>query len=102
MRPRYLEPMLRMLVHNGVLKSVRGPAGGYMLARDPGQITAADILLAISVEEDSKGLARSAVSNQVASSTMAQAEELLLKQFARIRVEDLMHTARRKTGLVAA
>ena len=33
--PRHLEPVLQALVHAGVLKGVRGPRGGYELARGP-------------------------------------------------------------------
>jgi len=31
--PRHLEPVLRGLVRHGILNSVRGPHGGYGLAR---------------------------------------------------------------------
>ena len=55
--PRYLEPMLQKLVRAGVLRGVRGPQGGYMLARERRRITLADIALAI---VDSKDLPESA------------------------------------------
>jgi Iron-dependent Transcriptional regulator len=32
--PRHLEPVLQTLVHHGVLPGVRGPHGGYTLARE--------------------------------------------------------------------
>jgi Rrf2 family transcriptional regulator, iron-sulfur cluster assembly transcription factor len=35
---RYLEPILQALVQARILKGVRGPRGGYQLARDRGQI----------------------------------------------------------------
>ena len=40
---RYLEPVLQRLVRAGILKSVRGPTGGYMLGRERRNITLADI-----------------------------------------------------------
>jgi len=43
---RYLEQIFNRLVRKGILKSKRGPHGGYMLARDPAGITVADIILA--------------------------------------------------------
>lgn len=43
---KYLEQLGGMLVHAGLLKSVRGVTGGYMLARPAGEITAEDILVA--------------------------------------------------------
>src|SRR6185503_14695512 len=42
--PRHLEPVLQALVHDGILKGIRGPRGGYELARGRGDITAEDIL----------------------------------------------------------
>lgn len=40
----YLTQVLRALVNGGLLKSTRGPAGGYTLSRDPGQITLLDVV----------------------------------------------------------
>jgi hypothetical protein len=45
--PRHLEPVLQALVRNGILRGVRGPHGGYELAREPRRISAEDILLAV-------------------------------------------------------
>ena len=44
--PRHLEPVLQALVRDGILKGVRGPHGGYELAREHKRITAEDILRA--------------------------------------------------------
>lgn len=44
--PRYLEPMLQMLVQVGILKGVRGPHGGYRLARPPSELTVEEIFRA--------------------------------------------------------
>ena len=55
--PRHLEPLLQSLVHNGVLKGVRGPHGGYELVRDQKGVTVNDILHAagtIDEEEEEK------------------------------------------------
>lgn len=45
--PRYLEPMLQKLVRAGILRSVRGPQGGYVLARERRRISLADICAAL-------------------------------------------------------
>ena len=50
--PRYLEPMLQKLVRAGVLRGVRGPQGGYMLARERRRITLADISAALVDSKD--------------------------------------------------
>ncbi len=35
---KYLEQILRTLRQEGIVKSVRGPKGGHLLAKDPGKI----------------------------------------------------------------
>ena len=43
----YLEQLFAMLRKNGLVKSVRGPGGGYLLADDRGETRIADIILAV-------------------------------------------------------
>ncbi len=40
----YLEQLLHRLKKQGVVRSIRGPRGGYVLARDPARITMAEIV----------------------------------------------------------
>ncbi len=40
----YLEQILHKLGKAGVIESVRGPAGGYLLARKPAELTIGDIV----------------------------------------------------------
>src|ERR1700744_599439 len=42
--PRHLETLLQGLVHAKILKGVRGPRGGYELARERRRITLAEIV----------------------------------------------------------
>lgn len=42
--PRYLEQIFQNLKRAGILKSKRGPQGGYVLARKPDEITVLEIL----------------------------------------------------------
>lgn len=42
--PRYLEQIFQNLKRAGILKSKRGPKGGYCLAKSPEQITVLEIL----------------------------------------------------------
>lgn len=39
----YLEQLLHRLRREGLVSSIRGPRGGYVLAREPHQITMADV-----------------------------------------------------------
>lgn len=43
----YLEQLFARLRRAGLVKSVRGPGGGYRLARTPGETWIADIVLAV-------------------------------------------------------
>ncbi len=53
--PRHLETLLQALVRAGILKGVRGPRGGYELARERRRVTAGDIVraaMAAQVEDE--------------------------------------------------
>ena len=54
--PRHLETMLQALVRVGILKGVRGPRGGYELARERRKITARDIARAAMQESGDDGI----------------------------------------------
>lgn len=49
---RYLEPIMQKLVRAGILRGVRGPAGGYALGRERRRITLADICTSVGGEAD--------------------------------------------------
>src|SRR3954470_11063430 len=72
--PRHLEPVLQALVRDGILKGIRGPRGGYELARDLRRVTAHDILRSAgSVEEpDSPPLPGSALLGSVVLPALAK------------------------------
>lgn len=40
----YLEQLLHRLKRQGIVASIRGPRGGYVLAKEPQQITMADVV----------------------------------------------------------
>jgi Rrf2 family iron-sulfur cluster assembly transcriptional regulator len=44
LRPRHAETLLQGLVHAKILKGLRGPRGGYELARDRRRITVGEIV----------------------------------------------------------
>lgn len=49
---RQLEPVLQSLVRDGILKSIRGPRGGYVLARERRRISLGDIVSSGGAERD--------------------------------------------------
>jgi Rrf2 family iron-sulfur cluster assembly transcriptional regulator len=93
--PRHLEPVLQALVRQGVLKGVRGPRGGYELAREPRRITAQDILRAIgTMEETGNGAAtKSALMADVVMPALIQAEGVFSGALGHINIEDLVAAA---------
>lgn len=54
--PRHLETLLQGLVKAGILKGVRGPRGGYELARERRRITAGEIARAAMLTEAEEAL----------------------------------------------
>src|SRR5499427_1300922 len=74
--PRHLEPVLQALVRHGILRGIRGPRGGYELAREQRRITAEDILRAAGTadEADEIALADSHLLSKVVMPALGQAE----------------------------
>jgi len=94
--PRHLEPVLQALVRQGILKGVRGPRGGYELAREQRRISADEILRAASMaEEDATepALDGSRLLKEVVTPTLAQAEQAFSEALARINLEELVRAA---------
>jgi Rrf2 family protein len=94
--PRHLEPVLQALVRYGILKGIRGPRGGYELAREQRRITADDILRAAgNAEDEINGVAvsDSSLVSRVVRPALAQAESAFAGALARITVEDLARSA---------
>jgi Rrf2 family iron-sulfur cluster assembly transcriptional regulator len=50
----YLEQLFARLRRAGLVDSVRGPGGGYNLARDPAQISIAEVIVAINENIDAR------------------------------------------------
>src|SRR3546814_8114334 len=48
---RYLEQVMQQLVRAGILKGVRGPRGGYFLARERRRISVGEIIAVVSALE---------------------------------------------------
>jgi Rrf2 family transcriptional regulator, iron-sulfur cluster assembly transcription factor len=92
--PRHLEPVLQALVRDGILKGVRGPRGGYALARERKQVTASDILrAAATVEGCEKPHQGSELLNKIVVPALAKAEEACRVALSRINVEDMARSA---------
>jgi len=88
--PRHLEPVLQALVHDGILRGIRGPHGGYALARERGDIGIDEIVrAAASAGERDEGPLVSPLIIDVVSPAVAEAERAFSGALARINVDDL-------------
>jgi Rrf2 family protein len=93
--PRHLEPVLQALVRQGILRGVRGPRGGYELARDQDCITADDIWRAAgTLDEIGEPSQRaSSLLAQVVMPALAQAERAFSSALGGINIEQLTRNA---------
>jgi Rrf2 family iron-sulfur cluster assembly transcriptional regulator len=94
--PRHLEPVLQALVRDGILQGIRGPRGGYRLAREQRNITAEEILRAAGTVDDpaASSAAESRLVTAVVLPALAQAERAFALALGHINVEELTREAR--------
>ncbi len=87
--PRRLETILQGLVRAGILKSVRGPAGGYALARERRRLSVGEIVrVALRAEEEASDVAPPLLS-AVLEPVVAEAEESALRRLDEVTLDDL-------------
>jgi len=92
--PRHLESVLQALVREGILKGIRGPRGGYELAREQCRVTANDILRAAgTVDEVEEQPANSELLNKVVLPALSTAEQEFGIALSRINLEDMARDA---------
>jgi Rrf2 family protein len=93
--PRHLEPVLQALVHEGILRGVRGPRGGYELGREQAAISANEILRAAgTVDEGLAGEVQgSLLVLSVVIPALEQAERAFAATLGAINLDDLVRRA---------
>jgi Rrf2 family protein len=96
MARRGLEPVLQALSRAGILESVRGPRGGYRLARRPRDITLQQVLEALG-EPASAEPAESALLGRLQEAVVAplwgELDALLRERLKALTLEDLLRRA---------
>src|ERR1700691_6143684 len=97
---RYLEQVLQQLVRAGVLTGVRGPRGGYRLARERRRITMGEIVRVVrSLEqaddpvEDEGG---AALGREVVRPLWSELQDEMMRRLDQINVEDLCTRAHKE------
>ena len=93
--PRHLEQVLQALVRHGILKGIRGPRGGYELARERSRITADEILRAAGTVDDLDATPTngSNLLDQVVIPAISEAEQVFAAALSRINIEELARSA---------
>jgi Rrf2 family transcriptional regulator, iron-sulfur cluster assembly transcription factor len=96
---RYLEQVLQQLVRAGVLTGVRGPRGGYRLARERRRITVGEIARVVrsleSGEDPIAGEGGAELGHKVVRPLWLELQEELMQRLDATTIEDLCIRAHR-------
>lgn len=95
---RYLEQVLQQLVRDGILAGVRGPRGGYRLARERRRITLGEIVRVVRSMETAadpiEDPAGSILGHKVVRPMWADLQDEFIAKLEGITIEDLCLRAR--------
>jgi Rrf2 family protein len=95
---RYLEQVLQQLVRDGVLAGVRGPRGGYRLARERRLITVGEIVRVVRGMENAGDpgdeTAGSPLGQQIVRPIWTELQEDCMARLDGITIDDLCRRAR--------
>jgi Rrf2 family transcriptional regulator, iron-sulfur cluster assembly transcription factor len=91
--PRHLETVLQALVREGILRGVRGPRGGYQLARRRQNVSAADILRASGTVDGPDHEPTSDLMAKVVLPALSAVESEFEKALSRISLDDMAQLA---------
>jgi Rrf2 family iron-sulfur cluster assembly transcriptional regulator len=95
---RYLEQVMQQLVRAGVLKGVRGPRGGYRLAKERRRITVGEVVrVAESLddgEESASVTPHSALGTRIVTPLINSLQDEVMARLDAISIEDLCAQAR--------
>ena len=96
MARRGLEPVLQALSRAGILESVRGPRGGYRLARRPRDVTLLQVLEAVTEPAASEGaepVLGGKLQEAVVGPLWAELDGMLRERLGTLTLEDLLRRA---------
>ena len=102
---RYLEQIFNKLLKGGLLKSRRGPRGGYLLARDASEISVGDIITAAQgpivpvqclVPESGRKKDCELLPNCITHHVWRETQRLLVDYYNSVTVADLCTIARKQ------
>lgn len=104
---KYLEQILRSLKAAGIVKSVRGPKGGHLLAKDPGEIFLGQIVRLFEGQTDLVECVSAPEKCKMAEDCLVrnawfEATSVLYEKLDGISIADLIRTNGKNTPVVCA
>lgn len=91
---RYLEQVMQHLVHAQILRGVRGPKGGYTLARERRRITVGEIVRVVdAMERKDENVPVSKLNDQIIRPIWDEIGTLTLDRLDKVTIEDLCEDA---------
>ena len=91
--PRHLELVLQSLVRSGILKGIRGPQGGYQLARERHGVTVNEILRAAGTVDAAEDELNSELVVKVVLPILSAVEQECAQALSRISLDDMVNHA---------
>ncbi len=97
---RYLEQVLQQLVHHGILTGLRGPRGGYRLARPAASISLGEIIRVVRQLEGTLDPASQSEGSQIGLKVVRplwiDMQQQMIERFDSMTVEELCKRAQAK------
>ena len=102
---RYLEQIFNKLLKAGLLNSRRGPRGGYMLSRDPSEISVGEVITAAQgpiipvrclADDTEKRKFCDVFENCITRHVWKQTQNLLIDYYSSVSIADLCALARKQ------
>lgn len=91
--PRYLEPLLQILVREHILNSTRGPRGGYSFRKSYDDVTLSDVIIAFNTKECSERARTSPIFDAVITPVFSEARSIYIEALENITIADLCQRA---------
>lgn len=94
--PRYLEQLMQRLVRGGILRGVRGPHGGYLLARERRRVSIGEICEVLNEEKDDqdmKGYGGTPLGNKIVLPVWETTQGQMMQYLKQVNLADLCEQA---------
>ena len=93
--PRHPETLLKTLVRANILKGVRGPRGGYELARERRRISAAEVVRAVMADAatETPEVQESRFVKLIIGPIVEQAAQAFLTELEAVTIDDICQSA---------